>query len=497
MLGYHPSNTSLAKLVLARHFYPQLLEAVDFGFIRPLFEPFYSTTGRPSIDPLVFFKLLLVSHFENITSDRKLLELANLHLGIRSFLGYALDQSLPWHSTISRTRQRIPVSIFEIGFTHIVGLCIQKGLVSGHTQVIDSAYIKANASMSRLKPKPSIWSSETTSTTLGKPRPPQLTASKERLQHVQRLHTNIQKAAPTKPGQLLSNLTHYSPTDPDARIAFKTGKPRQLAYMTSVSVDAAQHVITHIQAGSADRRDSRNLLPIVDTTQDRLKYLGVTMSNVVADAGYSSGENYELLENRGLTGFIPPHGKYKDERSGFRYDTKSDSYTCSQGKRLAFDRLVVDKQGNPKKRYLAKASDCKDCPLNEQCKGKKAKEKRLHHTYYKAYYERMTNRLSSRFGKRMMRLRSATVEPVLGSLINYFGLRQINTRSREAAAKVMYVAAMAYNLKKYLRFTPVEQSGMVIALPLPDPFYYLLIYFCNSHRSYATSLGKVQRTAPQ
>ncbi|GAB4026858.1 IS1182 family transposase [Spirosoma gilvum] len=490
MLGYHSSSTSLIKLVPARHFYQQLLKEVDFSFIRPLFEPFYSSTGRPSIDPVVFVKLLLVGHLENITSDRKLLELANLHIGIRAFLGYALEQSLPWHSTLSRTRQRIPVSVFETCFSHVVGLCIHKGLVSGHTQVIDSAYIKANASMSQLKPKPTIWLAEPTST-LGKSSPPRLSTSVDRLQHIHRVHGNILKAAPNKSGQLLSNLTHYSPTDPDARIAFKTGKARQLAYMASVSVDATQHVITHIQAGSADRRDSRNLLPIVDVTQERLTRFGVAMSNVVADAGYSSGENYELLETRGLTGFIPPHGKYKDERLGFRYDAKSDSYTCSQGKRLAFDRLVVDKQGNPKKRYLAKASDCKACSISEQCKPKKADEKRLHHTYYKAYYERMTNRLSSRFGKRMMRIRSATVEPVLGSLINYFGLRQINTKSREAAAKVMYMAAIAYNLKKYLRFTPVEQSGMVIALPVPDQFYYILIYFCNSHYIYVSQSTKL------
>lgn len=443
------------------------------------------------MDPIVFVKLVLVAHLENITSDRKLLELANLHLGIRAFLGYSLEQPLPWHSTLCRTRHRIPVSVFEMCFTHIVGLCIHKGLVSGHTQVIDSAYIKANASMSRLKLKTAIWSSETTSS-FEKSSPPRLTASEERIKHIHRFHSNIRKAAPNKAGQLLSNLTHYSPTDPDARIAFKTGKPRQLAYMASVSVDVSQHVITHIQANSADRRDSRNLLPIIDTTQDRLKGFGVAISNVVADAGYSSGENYEQLEVRGLNGFVSPHGKYKDKRPGFHYDVKSDSYTCSQGKRLAFDKLLVDKQGNPKKRYLAKASDCKNCPLREQCIGNKASEKRLHHTYYKAQYERMVERLSSRFGKRMMRIRSATVEPVLGSLINYFGLRQINTRSREAAAKVMYVAAMAYNLKKYLRFSPVEQSGMVIALPVPDQFYYILIYFCNSHGSYTTGLQKVQ-----
>ena len=113
MLGYHLSNTSLVKLVPARHFYQQLLEVVDFSFIRPLFDPFYSAIGRPSIDPMMFIKLLLVSHLENITSDRKLLELANLHLGIRAFLGYDIEQALPWHSTLSRTRQRIPVSVFE------------------------------------------------------------------------------------------------------------------------------------------------------------------------------------------------------------------------------------------------------------------------------------------------------------------------------------------------------------------------------------------------
>lgn len=221
MLGFHPLNTSLVKLVPVHYFYQQLQKVVDFSFIRPLFIPFYSATGRPSVDPVVFVKLLLVSRFENITSDRKLLELANLHLGIRAFLGYELEQPLPWHSTLSRTRKRIPVTVFETFFTHIVGLCIHKGLVSGHTQVIDSAYIKANASMSRLKRKPAIWSSETASA-LGKSNAPRLTASEERIKHIHRFHATIRKAAPNKAGQLLSNLTHYSPTDPDARIAVKT-----------------------------------------------------------------------------------------------------------------------------------------------------------------------------------------------------------------------------------------------------------------------------------
>ncbi|RZJ92036.1 MAG: transposase [Hymenobacter sp.] len=96
--------------------------------MRPLVAPFYSPIGRPSLDPVFFVKLLLVQHLENITSDRKLLELGNLHVGIRAFLGYELAQPLPWHSIISRLRQRLPVAVFEACFTYVIGLCVQQGL---------------------------------------------------------------------------------------------------------------------------------------------------------------------------------------------------------------------------------------------------------------------------------------------------------------------------------------------------------------------------------
>jgi transposase len=110
--------------VPAHHVYLQLLQRVDFSFMRPLVALFYSAIGRPSLDPVVFVKLLLVQHLENITPNCKLVELASLHLGIRAFLGYEFAQPLPSHSTISRTRQRLPVTIFKACFTHVVGLCV-------------------------------------------------------------------------------------------------------------------------------------------------------------------------------------------------------------------------------------------------------------------------------------------------------------------------------------------------------------------------------------
>jgi hypothetical protein len=197
-------------------------------------------------------------------------------------------------------------------------------------------------------------------------------------------------------------------------------------------------VITHINADFSDWRDSRYLLTIVETVLGRLRAHGIKIESVLADSGYGSGLNYQQLEQKGIKGFIPPHGGYKLERKGFTYNYQTDSYICSQGTRLPFNKTFTDKEGNPKKRYMSKASDCKDCPFRKSCIPGTAREKRLHHTYYKAEYDRMLDRLSTKAGKQAMRKRAATVEPVLGSLIEYYGLRKISVKKREGATKVMY-----------------------------------------------------------
>lgn len=96
---------------------------------------------------MVFFKFVPVSYLENITSDCRLLEHCALWLDILYFLGYELDEALPWHSTLSRTCQLYPAALFEQLFDHMFHLCVAQGLVKGDTQAIDSAPIKANASL--------------------------------------------------------------------------------------------------------------------------------------------------------------------------------------------------------------------------------------------------------------------------------------------------------------------------------------------------------------
>ena len=122
-------------------------------YLYELTKEYYGSSGQKSIDPVVFFKLCLVGYLENIITDRKLITHCSMRLDILYFLGYAIDEELPWHSTISRTRQLFPEAIFEQVFTKVLELCINKGMVSGHTQVIDSAPVKANASMDSLELK--------------------------------------------------------------------------------------------------------------------------------------------------------------------------------------------------------------------------------------------------------------------------------------------------------------------------------------------------------
>ena len=255
--------------------------------------------------------------------------------------------------------------------------------------------------------------------------------------------------------QYTSNKTHYSPTDPDARISVKPGKARKLNFTSQMAVDTAHHVITHIEADYADKRDSQSLEVLTDKLKQRLHQEGLFWQNILADAGYSSGEIYAYLEGQELKAYIPKHGSYKGGPEGFTYHKEGNYWECPEGKQITFRKTHQERNGVKKNFYLGKRSDCTGCPIKVKCIGK-AHEKRIDITYYKEEYDRAIARVNSPEGKRMKYKRQSTVEPVFGTLINFMGMRKINTRGIKNASKVMLMAAMAYNLKKYLKFTKNE-----------------------------------------
>lgn len=470
---------SLTKHVPEDNFYRRLKKVLDLHFLYDMVKPYYGTEGQKSIDPTVFFRLLLAGYLENIHSDRKLIEHASMRLDILYFVDHNIDESLPWHSTISRTRNMLPQAIFEEAFNRVLTLCVDSGLVAGHTQAIDSAYVKANASLDsveRKQPKEDL--AEYMEKTRNENDEPQRKANNDKSTPEQRTiqanknqlrdtetHQKWFKGRETGPlgsqnkqARYLSNKTHYSPVDPDARIAVKPGKPRLLYYLSNISVDTAHHVITHIQSNHADRKDSRYLIDMVRRTKLRLKQNNILIDQVMADAGYSSGENYRFLENLNITGWIPPHAQYESTRKGFVYEKEHDRWKCRNGKYVTFRKIKYQKE-HPEKMYYTKRSDCKGYPFAVECK-RKSHEKRITITLYRDEYDRALERARSKQGRYYKTLRQSTVEPVFGTLINFTGLRKINTYGIENAGKGMLMVTMAYNLKKLMKYTQNKSTDM-------------------------------------
>jgi len=465
------TDFQLSNHVPGNNFYRRLKEHLDLSFLYQTSKVYYGDCGQKSIDPVVFFKLCLVGFLENIISDRKVIQHASMRLDILFFLGYNIDEKLPVHSTLSRTRQLFPQEIFEEVFEHILMSCIDAGLVSGHTQVIDSAFVKANASMDSLELKVPAHTLEEhlqkVRVMSQADRPAKnnkadieqrsITANDKELKQIRTRNRRWAKQQGQRPGaknkqsKYTSNKTHYSPTDPDARISIKPGKARKLNYLSQLAVDIDINIITYIAAHFADRKDNQHLQHICNTLKPRLQKSGLLWTTILADAGYSSGENYRFLEQANLQSYIPPHGTYKGGPDGFTYVKEGDYWLCQNGKQAKFKREKIEK-GTLKRYYFTTRGDCKECPFRKTCI-RSQHEKKITITAFKQEYDRAIKRVKTNYGQYLKIKRQSTVEPAFGTLINFLGMRKVNTIGIQGAHKQMTLAACAYNLKKLLKFS--------------------------------------------
>lgn len=437
----------LSDRVPEDNFYRRLNASLDLRFLYKTTKKYYGKEGQSSIDPVVFFKLLLTGYFENLQSDRRIIENARLRMDILYFIGYDIDEDLPWHSTLSRTRQLYGEEIFQALFLQVLKLCIDKGMVSGRRQAIDSVLVKANASMDSVIKKDadeyiaSLDDAAKEEGSAGEKRPP----------------------ASGKP----LNKTHYSPTDPDARIATKPGKPSQLNYLGQVSVDTAHHVITNIEAHHADKRDSECLEQVMGHTIDNLSSHGLEVKEIIADTNYSSAEALKAADKKKVDTYIPNHGGYKTIREGFTYDAQGDYYQCTRGIKLPFTGIKITHDKTQMRRYRSSKTDCGACPLKTKCAGKSG-YKVITHSLDKPLFDEMNRRLQSKYARRLMKLRQSTVEPVIGTLVHYTSMRKMRTIGIPLATKSMLTAAIAYNLKKWLKWKTMKRIVKAIALPIPE-----------------------------
>jgi transposase len=463
----------LSNYVPADNFYRRLKKLLNLDFLYLSTSKYYGKEGQKSIDAVVFMKLMLVGYLENITSDRSIVSTSSMRMDILYFLGYDLGEELPWHSTLSRTRKLYGQEQFVTLFKQVLKLCIVEGLIAGKRQAVDSALIKANASRQSMVERlvmedAAVFSQELNDNSKDEPSPP------EKPKGGNKNDPNKNRAS--------SNQTHYSPSDPDARLTTKPGKPMNLYYRSQISVDTASHFITYIQAFPGNAADNISLPEMLSHVVENMNENNIRVKEILADTGYSSGEAIRALIAHDIEGYIPNPGNYKHSREneGFIYDAENDGYTCVKGVHLPFRRVesAYDKPTILKKIYESNISDCKNCPLKKACANAKG-FKKLTDSMDKQLYEYMQQRIESPKGKQMKLLRSSTVEPVLGSLITYTGLKRINTKGIKQANKCMLMAATAYNLKKLLKYKlkTAKEVQKQISNCLNDAFDTLLSRF--------------------
>lgn len=478
------TNFHLSERVPQENFYRRLKEVLPLQWLYKTTKKYYGSEGQCSIDPVVFFKLMLIGYLENLASDRRIISTVSMRLDMLFFIGYDIDEPLPWHSTLSRTRQLYGEEVFKEFFRKALSLCIDKGMVAGKRQAMDSVYVQANASMESLQRKEVLKDVDNYANELKAEEEIFPAEEKKEIQNNEDAKENLLSVASSGKGPVcnnnqwsksLSNHTLQSTTDKDARVSVKPGKARRLNYLAQVSVDTANHVITQIQSDFADKKDSQCLPSLVLNTINNLSENGLQIEEVLADGNYSSSEALRLLQHKNIEGYIPNFGQYKSSRMGFEYDKERDCYICSQGKVLEYKSIKESHgNGNGMKQYRSSTKDCSSCPLKTKCIGK-SPFKTIAVTVDKELFEKMEHRLQTSKAKRLKKLRSSTVEPVLGTLVNFLGMRRVHTKGVSLAGKCMTMAAIAYNLKKLLKWEDKNRQAGAKALQQSIQAVFLML----------------------
>ena len=320
-----PITVSLEELVPRNSFYRHLEAKLDLGFVRDWTRGLYADRGRPSIDPVVFFKLQLLMFFEGIRSERQLIATANLNLAHRWYLGYALDEELPDHSSLTRIRQRLGIDVFQRFFEQIVDLCQEAGLICGRELYFDATRVRADADTDSLVPRFYADARAHIADIFAEQLEPQdepTVPPAAGLLHLP-LETEGTDNAPLELGVTRWNLLEerrlalgrpshrgyrrtsdfwVSSTDPDATPMWTGGKAR-LGYHDHYVVDGGKRrIILAALVTPADVMENQPMLDLLWRVRFRRK---LRLRQVTGDTTYGTVENIVALEDADIRAYVP------------------------------------------------------------------------------------------------------------------------------------------------------------------------------------------------
>jgi transposase len=356
MMGNHSRSESLFYYFRLEDQVPEnhLLRLIDkhvsFDFVRERLKESYSDMGRPSIDPELLLRILLIGYLYGITSERRLVEELRMHLAWRWFTGLSFDQEVPHHSTFSKNRHgRFQESkLFEQLFEQIVRQCVEVGLVEGKQLSVDGTFVEANAAKESRVPREQLAEAAQVNHTLG--------------QYLKELEEQNPVEEP------VHKQDQVSTTDPDSTYATKGGMPARLGYYDNYLVDNQSCVIVGVQGTAA--RMSQETVAAQDMITRFAQWQGREAESVAADTTYGNGEFLQWLADRNITPYMRTRDSIHRKRSPFfgperfTYQPESNSYLCPAGEQLNYGGRSLR---NRTYAYIGTRKRCGECALKSQC----------------------------------------------------------------------------------------------------------------------------------
>jgi len=437
MMGQHTRSESLFYYFRLEDHVPEdhLLRLIDrhisFAFVREKLKDFYSENGRPSIDPELLLRILLIGYLYGVTSERRLVEELRMHLAWRWFTGLGFDQEIPHHSTFSKNRHgRFSESgLFEQLFEEIVVRCMEAGLVQGDHLSVDGSQILANASICSRIPREQLAEAAKVKCTVRK--------------YLEELE---QENAPYEP---VHEQDHVSTTDSDATYGSKVG-PAEMGYYDNYLVDNKSCVIVGVQATAA--RLSQESAAARDMLTRFAEQRGSMPESLAADGAYGNGELLHWLEERRITPYMytrENHSKknpqlYQIDR--FKHVPENNIYICPEGKQLTY--VGINKH-NRTHIWSSTPARCRGCSQKDQCTTGSYRTIPIH--IYEAARQK-ARELANTEAFRHAQYQRRKVEALFAELKNQIGLRRLRLRRIKHVREQFFLAATAQNIKRLVRF---------------------------------------------
>src|SRR6266568_7239949 len=442
-------HVSLEELVPADHFYRHLERTLDLSFVREFVHESYAGGGRPSIDPVVFFKLQLVMFFEGLRSERQLLRLAADRLSVRWYLGFNLDEPLPDHSSLTRIRTRYGLEVFRRFFAAIVEQCQQEGLVWGKELYFDATQVKADAAMDSLTARFAFEAREERasledSKSIKQQGAHEMAADVE--QHLTTLFPSSSEELAmanterhdwvAQAGQQQREVTHgYRPrtadfristTDQDATPVRLKGGGTHLGYQTHYVVDGGKaRIIMTVLVTPGEVMDNQ---PMLDLLWHVVFRWFVRPRHVTGDTKYGTIANIKAIEDAHIRAYVPlPDWEHMTSYYGpaqFTYDAVEDLYRCPQGQPLHPFRR---EQKAEKVEYRADPATCNACPVKAQCTSSDS-GRQVHRSFYADYLERVKGYHQTFAYQKAMNKRKVWIEPLFAEAKDWHGMRRFRLR---------------------------------------------------------------------